>query len=119
MSKSPIAVRAARLALAAGCLMAARPAPADEPKPPYTPKVAAASNKGSQAIRLFRPAQGLKVELFAAEPLLANPVAFAVDEKGRFYVAETFRHGAGVTDIRGHRDWLDDDLASRTVGDRV
>ena len=34
---------------------------------------------------------GLKVELFAAEPLLANPVAFCIDEQGRFYVAETFR----------------------------
>src|SRR6185312_6363694 len=41
------------------------------------------------------------------------------DEKGRCYVAETFRLHAGVTDNRGHRNWLDDDLASRTVADRV
>lgn len=62
---------------------------------------------------------GLKVELFAAEPLLANPVAFCIDEQGRFYVAKTFRLGAGVTDTRRHMDWLDDDLACRTVADRV
>jgi quinoprotein glucose dehydrogenase len=61
----------------------------------------------------------LKVELFAAEPLLANPVAFCIDEKGVVYVAETFRHGAGVTDTREHMNWLDDYLASRTVADRV
>src|SRR5205814_6990597 len=51
--------------------------------------------------------------------MLANPVCFCIDEKNRFYVAETFRLHAGVTDIRGHMDWLDDDLASRTVADRV
>ena len=39
---------------------------------------------------------GLKVELFAAEPLLANPAAFSIDEKGVAYVAETFRLNEGV-----------------------
>ena len=63
--------------------------------------------------------EGLRVELFAAEPMLANPVAFCLDEKGVAYVAETFRLGDGVTDTRNHMDWLDDDLACRTVADRV
>jgi len=62
--------------------------------------------------------EGLKAELFAAEPLLANPVAFCFDEQGRIYVAETFRLHDGVTDNRSHMDWLDDDLACRTVADR-
>ncbi len=85
----------------------------------YSPAIAPASNEGEVAIRTFRVPAGLKVELFAAEPLLANPVAFSIDEQGRFYVAETFRLGAGVTDTRGHMNWLDDDLACRTVADRV
>ena len=42
------------------------------------------------------PAPGLKVDLWAAEPLLANPVAFNFDEHGRAYVCETFRLHAGV-----------------------
>src|SRR5262249_31802229 len=42
-----------------------------------------------------------------------------IDEHNRFYVAETYRLHAGVTDDRGHMDWLDDDLASSTVADRV
>jgi quinoprotein glucose dehydrogenase len=97
---------------------------ADDVKPgthgkPYNPIVASASDQAEKAIRTFRVPAGLKIELFAAEPLLANPVAFCIDEKGRIYVAETFRHGAGVTDTRGHMNWLDDDLASRTVADRV
>lgn len=86
---------------------------------PYDPPITAASKDAEQAIKKFRVANGCQVDLFAAEPMLANPVAFTVDEKGRFYVAETFRLHDGVTDIRGHMDWLDQDLASRTVQDRI
>jgi quinoprotein glucose dehydrogenase len=86
---------------------------------PYAPAVAPASNEGQRALKRIRVPQGLKIDLFAAEPLLANPVCFAIDEQNRFYVAETYRLHAGVTDDRDHMDWLDDDLASRTVADRV
>src|SRR5690349_14277737 len=55
----------------------------------------------------------------AAEPHLANPVAICTDEKGRWYVAETFRLHKGVTDIRKIMSWLDDDLACKTVEDRL
>ncbi len=91
-----------------------RPASADD-----QPDVKPASDEGRQAIAKFRVPEGLKVELFAAEPLVANPVAFGIDAKNRFYVVETFRHSDGVTDTRGHMNWLDDDLAIRTVEDRV
>ena len=86
---------------------------------PYNPPIAPASEEAKRAIPSFRVPAGLRVELFAAEPLLANPVAFCIDEKGVFYVAETFRLHAGVTDTRNHMNWLDDDLACRTVADRV
>jgi len=85
----------------------------------YAPRIAPASDEARLAMQSFRVPSGLAVELFAAEPLLANPVAFCVDEKGVFYVAETFRHGAGVTDTRSHMNWLDADLACHTVADRV
>src|SRR6059058_2386507 len=83
------------------------------------PKVAAASDEGERAMKRFRIPKGFKVELFAAEPLLANPVCFSIDEKGRFFVAETFRLHSGVTDIRGHMSWLDEELASTSVENRV
>lgn len=83
------------------------------------PKVAAASDEGERAMKRFRIPKGFKVELFAAEPLLANPVAFAIDEKNRFFVAETFRLHSGVTDIRGHMSWLTNELASTSVVQRV
>src|SRR5262245_2543898 len=85
----------------------------------YNPYVAPASDEAEMAIKRFRVPKGFKVELFAAEPLLANPVAFHIDEQGRFFVAETFRLHDGVTDIRGHMNWLNDDLASKSVEDRV
>ncbi|MBL9122926.1 MAG: HEAT repeat domain-containing protein [Planctomycetaceae bacterium] len=94
-------------------------ASAGENDVPYTPQIAAASDEAERSLRRVRLPQDLRVELFAAEPLLANPVAFCIDERGRFFVAETFRLHAGVTDNRQHMDWLADDLASRTVADRV
>lgn len=86
---------------------------------PFAPRITEASNEAEQAIKKFRVPAGCRVDLFAAEPMLANPVAFCTDEKGRFYVAETFRLHDGVTDIRGHMDWLDQDLACRTVQERI
>jgi len=104
------------------CLLAARPllASAAQFVPPdkTIPKIALASNEGELAIKKFVVAPGFKVDLWAAEPLLANPVAICTDEKGRWYVAETFRLHAGVTDIRGHMDWLNEELASQTVAER-
>ena len=81
--------------------------------------VVGASAEGQNAIRTFRFDAGLKCELWAAEPLLGNPVCFTQDEKGRWYVAETFRQEKGIEDNRGHADWLDEDIAAKTVEDRL
>jgi len=78
-----------------------------------------ATPDAEQALARVTVEGGLKVDLWAAEPLLANPVSFAFDEHGKCYVAETYRHTDGVTDTRGHMYWLDDDIASRSVADRV
>ncbi len=85
----------------------------------YKPQVAGPSPEASVAAKSIRLAPGLKLELFASEPMLANPVAFCIDERGRFFVAETFRLHSGVTDNRSHMNWLDADMASKTVADRV
>src|SRR5262249_41651223 len=107
------------LGIAMFALAAAPQEPGHDPTKPFEPKIAAASQEPQQAMKRIRVPAGVKVELFAAEPLLANPVAFCFDEKGRCYVAETYRIQHGVTDNRNHMYWLDDDLASRTVADRV
>ncbi len=66
----------------------------------------------------FTVAAGLKLELFAAEPMLANPVALSIDGKGRMFIAESHRRSAGVFDITKHTDWLLRDLSFRSVADR-
>jgi quinoprotein glucose dehydrogenase len=99
-------------------LLRAQDEPGDEPKhPPMW--VAPASDEALQRQRGFQLAPGLVCELVAAEPDLANPVAFALDGKGRFFVAETFRIKQGVFDTRDHMRWKDEDLACVTVEDRV
>ncbi len=83
------------------------------------PKIMPASDEGEKAMKGFQLPTGFKVELAAAEPLFANPVSFTIDEQGRFYVAETFRFNAGVLDIRGIMHWLDEELASKSVPERI
>ena len=91
----------------------------DPAPPPQEPQIAAASNEGQQALQGFKLPAGWQRQLFAAEPQLANPVAFCIDGVGRVFVCETFRQSKGVEDNRGRDYWLNDDLAAQTVDDRV
>jgi quinoprotein glucose dehydrogenase len=93
--------------------------PSTAPSDPESALIKGPSDEGQNAIGKFKVPDGLKVELFAAEPMLANPVALRTDNQDRVYVIETFRHTSNVLDIRGHMDWLGDDLACRTVEDRI
>jgi quinoprotein glucose dehydrogenase len=87
---------------------------------PYANQVARASEEWKKTVLRMKLPAGVKADLWAAEPHVANIVAFHFDDKGRCYVAETFRLHHGVTDNRSHpRSWTDDDLACRTVADRV
>ncbi len=117
MQRAPVLAAAAALAAA----LAPAPRAQDDTAAPdaYAPPIEAASDEGARAMETFRLPAGFAVAQYAAEPLLANPVAFAFDARGRLFVCETFRLHAGVTDIRSHMDWLDDDLAARTVADRL
>lgn len=85
----------------------------------YQPQIAGPSKEGQLAISGFKIPAGMQGHLVAAEPDLANPVAFCVDAQGRFYICETFRQKKGVEDNRSHMNWLHDDLAAQTVEDRL
>jgi quinoprotein glucose dehydrogenase len=88
-------------------------------KQSYIPKISAASDDAEKAIKRFQIPPGFKVELWAAEPDVAQGVCLYPDYRGRVFVCETFRLHAGVPDIRGIMDWLDEDLACRTPDDRL
>src|SRR6185503_2392390 len=70
------------------------------------------------AVRKLEPAPGHRVDLFAGEPQLANPVALWVDDRGRVFVAETHRYNTSALYVKQHSHWYFDDLACRTVADR-
>jgi len=105
------------LALPFALAVAQHPSPSETPT--YQPKIEAASDEPAAIAKTFEKPADFSVECVASEPMLAQPVSFWIARDGAFYVAETFRHHAGVTDIRDHMDWLDDDLRARTVEDRV
>lgn len=86
---------------------------------PYNPPIAAASDEAAQATAAIGLPAGFRAELAAAEPELANPVAFTFDDRGRILVCETFRTDRGAEDNRRHMNWLDDDLAARSIEDRL
>lgn len=103
------------LAVPAALVALAVAVPPDAQKP----QKAAPNPDAEQAGKAAQVEKRLKVELWAAEPLLANPVAFAFDERGRCFVAETTRFGNGVPDTRSYMHWLDDDIGARSVADRL
>ena len=76
------------------------------PNPPPVPEEA---KKVAAAVKVM---PGLKAELFALEPMMANPLAFCIDEKGRVWVSESGRYG-------GTPERPADDLNSRTVMERI
>ena len=92
-------------------------------------KTGAGEKDAANSLKTVKVEGGLKVDLWAHEPLLANPVAFSPDDRGRWFVSETYRQEGrqdngkmlvgGVVDNRGHMGWLNDDIAARTTDDRL
>jgi len=82
-----------------------------EPKAP-SPAVVDAECK-------IKPVAGLSKSTVATYPVVDDPVAFCIDEQGRFYFAESDRQDLGVEDNRHSSYWLLDDIACETVEDRL
>ncbi|MEO5804694.1 MAG: PVC-type heme-binding CxxCH protein, partial [Verrucomicrobiota bacterium] len=76
-------------------------------------------NDAELSVKKLVVAPGLGVALFAAEPLLQNPVAFSIDERGRFFISETHRYKDSIFDITRQTNWLLSDLSFRQVEDRA
>lgn len=86
---------------------------------PEEPQLSPASDEAEKSLQGFRLPPGFKGSVFAAEPLVGNPVAFTIDGRGRVFVCESYRQEKGIEDNRNHGHWLDDDQAARTVEDRL
>ena len=77
--------------------------------------------QNEQEEKPYRPLieRGLAQTLWAREPMLANPVALSFDDHGALYVVETLRRGSVDIDIRAHKSWVLEDLASDTYQSQV
>ncbi|MEJ0085772.1 MAG: HEAT repeat domain-containing protein [Pseudomonadota bacterium] len=84
-----------------------------------TPVMDPASDDATLALKRFSLPAGFQAKLWAAEPMLANPVAIDFDEKGRLFVSETYRYRTSVLDIRDYMGMLELDMASRSIEDRA
>lgn len=67
---------------------------------------------------VIKLADGLKLDLWASDSLAPDPVAMAIDDKGRVYLNRTNRQKNSEFDIRGHRNWMTPSIALQTVEDR-
>ena len=83
------------------------------------PVLHAASDEPEKTMKKFQLPPGFKTEVWAAEPMLGNPVAFCIDEQGRVFTSETNRYRTSTLDIRHYMFMLEDDLAARTTDDRI
>lgn len=80
------------LGIAAVGFLQAQVIPHRQEKPPNEPRDA------TTAAKMMTVPEGFTVEVVASEPDIVNPVAMAIDEKGRFWITESLeypRHSAG------------------------
>ena len=73
-----------------------------------------------EAAKKFTVPEGFAVQVVAAEPDVVNPVAMAIDEKGRFWVTESFSYpkkdtGAGLDRIKVLEDTDGDGVVDKTT----
>ena len=83
------------------------------------PELPDGTDAATKRIATFKVPEGMKVELFAAEPKLASPVAIGLDERNRVFVAEEYRFNLGTEENRTRAFLLDDDLQIQTLDDRL
>ena len=76
------------------------------------------TDAATKQMAAFRVPAGMKVDLFAAEPKLASPVAIGLDEHNRVFVAEEYRFNLGTEENRTRPFLLEDDLQLQTTDDR-
>ncbi|MBL9176301.1 MAG: HEAT repeat domain-containing protein, partial [Verrucomicrobiales bacterium] len=109
----------AGLVLAAARVLGQHAVPPPDPSSFQLPEVPPGRVEAERDLRRMGLPPGWKASVWAAEPDVVHPVSFDVTGDGRVYVAESLRAWRGVPDIRNLLPWLDEDVASRTVDDRL
>ncbi|MGY8653128.1 MAG: HEAT repeat domain-containing protein [Verrucomicrobiia bacterium] len=79
------------------------------------PIVANAADSEFSSLRL---GEGLAIQEFSKANQISNVTAFAIDEKGRVFIAEDGRPHAAALNARQLTNWANADLTFRTVDER-
>jgi quinoprotein glucose dehydrogenase len=79
---------------------------------------AAALAKTDRASVTPRIAAGLELNLWAGEPMIADPIGITFDDQGRLYATRTRRTDNDEIDIRGHQDWMVPSITFKDVEDK-
>lgn len=90
--------------------------PRDIPITRIEPEEASRLASSARAEVAAQLADGLELSLWATEPLMIDPVALTVDDRGDVYVTGSNRSNITV-DIRWHPDWTTEVLGFQTVDD--
>lgn len=98
-------------------LSCSSPGPEPEIKE-LTDEDALAESVRVQSMYTIDTAEGLKVDLWASEYFLGDPVALSMDHQGRAWVSVTNRSNNSEFDIRGYRHWMTPSASFRSVEDR-
>ena len=60
----------------------------------------------------------LELDLWAADTLVADPIAISVDDKGRIFYTSAIRQTNSEFDIRAHKNWMAASISFKSVEDR-
>ena len=72
---------------------------ADFPKPTNTQKTDLTLPTPEEAIKGMRLPGGFRVECFASEPMIRQPIAMAFDDRNRLWVAECYTYAEARTNF--------------------
>jgi len=61
---------------------------------------------------------GLKLDLWASDSLIADPIAISIDPSGNIYYTSATRQANSEFDIRSHRNWMTASISFQTIEDR-
>ncbi|GAA4397410.1 c-type cytochrome [Nibrella viscosa] len=113
-----IAWSSALLAVPAVMLVAFKDDPIKNRIKRMVPAEAAQLAKNIEALVTPELAQGLSLNLWGVDSLVADPIAINMDDLGRLFYTRTNRQKNSEFDIRGHQDWEIESNRLQTIEDK-
>ncbi|HLW20747.1 MAG TPA: hypothetical protein VKX33_10500, partial [Cyclobacteriaceae bacterium] len=92
-------------------------APEDKRIKSFEPELAATYSRVIQEQVNPELGEGLTLELWGSDSLVADPISIDVDDRGHVYYTRTNRRRVSEFDIRSHQDWEIESIGFQSVED--